>query len=148
MTGSRPANTALKRHGEKSMASRFHLSWPRFGLRSLLVLVLLLSVTIAVCTRPFVLVRERRSALTQLQNAHWASAAFDDRTWHKNERRGFVVIQNGNPAARPGWLRRWLGDRCVNEILLDSDSTPPSAELLAHFPEAAVLGPQPASAPR
>lgn len=130
------------------MATRFLITWQRFGLRSLLLSVLLIAIAVAVCTRPFVLARERRAALAELQSTHWASVAFDDRTWHKNERRGLVVIQNGDPTERPGPLRTWLGDRTVNEILLERDSDSVSADLLAMFPEATVLGRPPERAPR
>ncbi|MEX2113799.1 MAG: hypothetical protein WD845_11475 [Pirellulales bacterium] len=122
------------------MTSQSLLPSPRFRLRTLLVLVAGLGVAAALASRPVWIVRQRNAALAELEGTYWASAAFDTRTWGQVARGRLIVVRPGDPAARIGALRRWLGDRHVNEVLLPRQMPPADSELLAAFPEATFYG--------
>ncbi len=113
---------------------------PRFGLRSLFVLVAVVGVAIAFASRPLWIVRQRNAALAELERTYWASAAFESRTWDDVARGRLVVVRPGDPSARMGAFRRWLGDRHVNEVLLPRRMPPADSELFDAFPETTFYG--------
>ena len=91
-------------------------------------------------SRQLWIVRHRRAMLTQLEVNYWASAAFDDRKWHQNEIRGMTLIHQKDPTFRLGELRRWLGDRYVNQLYVPQWMPPSDRYQLDVFPEADVYG--------